>query len=117
MEVATPQDFGEQPQLVGGTCPFALDTCGGQRGLATDQGDEVVAQGVEARGDRLEESGAARGGQLPVVWIGAFGGAGGGVDLRLGGLDEGVGQRFAAVGVEAAQDEVAGGAASAADMV
>ncbi len=117
VEVATPQDFGEQPQLVGGTYPFALDACGGQRGLATDQGDEVVAQGVEARGDRLEESGAARGGQLPVVWIGAFGGAGGGVDLRLGGLDEGVGQRFAAVGVEAAQDEVAGGAASAADIV
>ena len=38
VEVATPQDFGEQPQLVGGTYPFALDACGGQRGLATDQG-------------------------------------------------------------------------------
>ncbi|KWZ63033.1 hypothetical protein AKG06_33590 [Pseudomonas aeruginosa] len=61
-----PQDFGEQPQLVGGTCPFALDAYGGQRGLATDQGDEVVAQGVEARGDRLEESGAAR--RRTVAW-------------------------------------------------
>lgn len=117
MEVAAPQDFGEQAQLAAGATAFALDARGRQRGFAADDGDEVSAQGIEFAGDGIEEFRTAAGRQLPVARVGAGGGFGGGIHFFRGGLHETVRQRLAAGGVETLQEERAGRAAGAADVV
>jgi hypothetical protein len=116
-EVAATQDFGEQAHLAGSTATLALDTTGRQRGFLADEGNEVIAQGVEFVSDGVKEFSATGRAQLAEFEEGIFGGRGGGIDFRVGGLMEGVGQCFASSGVEAFMARFAEATAGAADEV
>ncbi|MNQ75699.1 hypothetical protein D3C85_905030 [compost metagenome] len=117
VKVAAAQQLGEQAQLAAGAATLALDARGRQRGLAADDGDEVIAEGIDLGGDGLEELGAARGRQAAIGRIGRRRSLGGSVHLGCGSLAEGVRQRLAAVGVEAIKLHSAQRAAAGTDEI
>ncbi|MNY33220.1 hypothetical protein D3C86_1674870 [compost metagenome] len=117
VEITAPQHLGEQPHLAAGATALALDPCSRQRGFATDQGDKLIAQGIEFIGHRVEKLCPALGAQAAIGRVSGGGSLGGGVDFCQGGLVEIVGQGFAGAGVDAFDDDSAGSAALPADVV
>lgn len=117
VEITPAQHLGEQAHLATCTTTFTLDAGSRQRGFTANQGDEVIAQGVDLVSDGLEELGTAHGRQAAVAGVSGSGSLGGGIDFFRRGLDEAVGQRFTAAGVEALERGGAGGAALTADVV
>ncbi|MNZ53633.1 hypothetical protein D3C78_715170 [compost metagenome] len=117
VEIAPTQDLSEQTHLAAGAAALALNPGAGQGGLTGHQGNELVIQGIQLRGDGFKELRPARRRQITKDWIGGRSGLDGGVDFLRGGLHERVGQCFAGAGVMAAQDDVADGAARSADIV
>ncbi|VVQ21121.1 hypothetical protein PS914_06579 [Pseudomonas fluorescens] len=117
VEITAPQHLGEQPHLAAGATALALNPCGRQRGFAADQGDELIAQGIELIGHRIEKQRPMFGTQGAIGRVSGGGSLGGGVDFFQGGLVEIVGQGFAGAGVDALDDDSAGSAALTADVV
>ena len=64
IEIATAQDLSEQAHLAAGAAALTLNTPGRQRGFAGDQGDELVIQRIQLRGDGLKKLCAAAAGKL-----------------------------------------------------
>ena len=117
IEIATAQDLSEQAHLTAGATALTLNTPGRQRRLAGDQGNELIVQCIQLRGDGLEKFRAAARRQVAEGRVGGSRGLGGGVDFFNGGLRERVGQRFTGAGVMALHGDVAGGTARTADVV
>lgn len=69
VEVTTAQHGGEQAHLAAGAPAFAFDACGRQGGFAADQFDEVIAQGVQLIGHRIQELRTPCGAQGAIGWV------------------------------------------------
>ena len=117
VEVTAAQHGGEQTHLAAGAPAFAFDACGRQGGFAADQFDEVIAQGVQLIGHRIQKLRTPCGAQGTIGRVRLGRGPGGGVHFLGGGLVEILGQGFAGGSVDALQLDAAVGAALAADVV
>jgi hypothetical protein len=117
IEVATAQHLGKQAHLPAGAAALPLNARGRQRCLTGYQGNELIVQRIQLRGDGFKKIRTSTRRQVAKSRVGGSDGLRCGVDFLGAGLAERKGQRFTGAGVMALQGDSAGGAARTADVL